>query len=70
LNGESYHRQTSSSSSFFLRFPVGSLVGEDVGVTFSFFIGVMESCFFVIVGLISDFFSFLTTFVVVELDFL
>jgi len=64
---KNYHRQISSSSSFFLRFPVGSLVGEDVGVTFSFLTGVMESF---LIGLISDFFSFLTTIVVVELDFL
>jgi len=74
---DSYHRQTSSSSSFFLRFPLVSLVGDDVGVTFSFLIlvddGVVES-FFVGGnggdGLTSDFFSFFTTIVVVEFDFL
>jgi len=64
----SYHRQISSSSSFFLRFPVDSFVGDDVGVTFSFLI-VMES-FFVDEGLTSDFFSFLTITGVVEFDFL
>jgi hypothetical protein len=70
---DSYHRQTSSSSSFFLRFPLVSLVGDDVGVTFSFLIlvddGVVESFF--AGGLTSDFFSFFTTIVVVvEFDFL
>jgi len=56
--GYNYHRQTSSSSSFFLR-----LVGEDVGVTFSFLIGLDDE------GLTSDFFSFLTITGFMEFDF-
>lgn len=72
------HRQTSSSSSFFLRFPLVSLLGEEFGVTFSFLTllddGVTDSFLdellllgVVAVGLTSDFFSFFTF--VVEFDF-
>jgi hypothetical protein len=78
--GYNYHRQTSSSSSFFFRFPEVSLVGDDVIVGFDSFFGVTFSCLIVgdgfltgdeddEDGLISDVFSFFITTGVVEFDF-
>ena len=50
---DSYHRQTSSSSSFFFRFPVVSLVGDEVTVGFTSFFGVTFSCLMFVGGFLT-----------------